>query len=201
MNRQRGVKMPVNYRQIKAIEKKNKEKILEVCPGTPESSGIYIFLRYENGFKFAYIGQAKRLLTRLAQHLSGYQHIDLSIKKHGFWSRDNPCGWRIYWFRCSQDELDTLEQKYIKEYANQGYQLRNKTAGGQGEGKLGLGNQKASKGYHDGLKQGYKNAQKYVANLFDKHLNYSKKSDKPNKNQEKALEKFKDFIGETNKEI
>lgn len=34
----------------------------------------------ENGFRYAYIGQAVHILTRLAQHLVGYQHIDLSLK-------------------------------------------------------------------------------------------------------------------------
>lgn len=72
--------MAINYRQIKAIEKRNKERILSVCPDAPEMSGIYILIREENGFRFAYIGQAKNILSRLAQHLSGYQHIDLSIK-------------------------------------------------------------------------------------------------------------------------
>lgn len=95
---------------------------------------------------------------------------------------------------CLEEDLDEAEQHYILRYANQGYQLLNKTSGSQGKGKRGLDNQKSPKGYHDGLAQGYKNAQKYVKNLFDKHLNYSKKSNKPNKNQEKALEKFKEFL-------
>ena len=184
----------MNYRQVKAIEQRNKQRILQVCPNTPETSGIYILIRYEDGFKYAYIGQAKRLLTRLAQHLSGYQHIDLSIKKYGLYSRSNLEGWRIYWFKCEEKELDDLEQKCIKDYANMGYQLRNKTSGGQGEGKHGIDNNKAPKGYYDGKKQGYLDAQKFVANLFEKHLQYSRKSDKPNKNQEKAAEKFKAFL-------
>lgn len=183
----------MNYKQIKAIEQKNKERILKVC-NVPDTSGIYILTRYENGFKYAYIGQAKHLLTRLAQHLSGYQHIDLSLKKHGLYSKDNLSGWQIKWATAPESVLDEYEQKYIKIYAIHGFQLRNKTVGGQGKGKSSLGNQKASKGYYDGLQQGYKNAQKYVANLFDKHLKYSKKSEKPNKNQEKALEKFAEFI-------
>ena len=33
-----------------------------------------------------------------------------------------------------------------------------------------------------------------VAHLFDLHLDYKTKSDKPNKNQQKALQKFKDFL-------
>ena len=186
--------MPVNYRQIKAIEKEKKSLILKLNPYVPETSGIYIFTRVADGFKYAYIGQAKHLLTRLAQHLTGYQHIDLSIKKHGLFSEDNPSGWDVTFINCSEVELNEKEQEYIKEYANLGYQLRNKTSGGQGKGKMGIADIKAAKGYYDGLLQGYKNAQKYVANLFDKHLNYSKKSEKPNKNQEKALEKFKEFL-------
>lgn len=184
----------MDFRQIKAIEKKNKERILATCFNVPETPGIYFLFREENGFKYAYIGQAKHLLTRLAQHLNGYQHIDLSIKKHGLYSKDNVSGWNIAWLGCAESELDRLEQEYIKLYANEGFQLRNKTSGSQGQGKFGIDNNKAPKGYYDGLKQGYKNAQKFVANLFDKHLNYSKKSDRPNKLQEKALEKFKEFL-------
>lgn len=184
----------MNYRQIKAIEKKNKERILKIHPFVPETSGIYVFYREENKLKFAYVGQAKHLLTRLAQHLSGYQHIDLSIKKHGLYSEDNPCGWRVSFTSCPESELDEKEQYYITKIANLGYQLRNKTIGGQSKGKVGIDYNKPAKGYYDGLKQGYKNAQKFVANLFNKHLDYTQKSDKPNKNQEKALEKFKDFL-------
>ena len=186
--------MAVNYRQIKAIEQKNKQRILGHCPDVPETSGIYVLTREENGFKYAYIGQAKHLLTRLAQHLSGYQHIDLSLKKHGLWSESNPCGWRISWEVYAETELDIAEQQYIISYANRGYQLRNKTSGSQGKGKRGLDDQKHPKGYYDGLKQGYLNARKEIAHLFDKHLNYSKKSDRPNKLQEKALDKFKKFL-------
>lgn len=184
----------MNYRQIKAIEQKNKQRILAVCPNVPETSGIYFLTREENGFKYAYIGQAKHLLTRLAQHLNGYQHIDLSLKKHGLFSGENLYGWHIAIWCCPIDKLDDYEQHYIKKYANAGYQLRNKTGGSQGKGKFGIDDNKPVKGYYDGLKQGYKNAQKFVANLFDKHLIYSKKSDKPNKLQENALEKFKDFL-------
>lgn len=183
----------MNYKQIKAIEQKNKKRILEVCD-TPETSGVYILTRYADGFKYAYIGQAKHLLTRLAQHLSGYQHIDLSIKKHGLYNKENPCGWNIQWFSFPVELLDEYEQKFIKEYANNGYQLRNKTSGSQGKGKFGINDNKSPKGYFDGKKQGFEDARKFVANLFDKHLKFSQKSDKPNKLQEKAAEKFKDFL-------
>lgn len=186
--------MGVNYRQVKAIEQKNKQRMLKLHPALPETSGIYIFYRRENGFKYAYVGQAKHLLTRLAQHLKGYQHIDLSIKRHGLWSVDNPCGWNVRIMQCIEEELNQMEQYYIQWCANEGYQMLNKTSGSQGVGKRGLDNQKAPRGYHDGLRQGYLNARKEIAHLFELHLNYSKKSDKPNKNQEKALVKFKEFL-------
>lgn len=189
--------LSMNYRQIKAIEQKNKQRILKLC-SAPETSGIYVFYREENGFLFAYCGQAKHLLTRLAQHLSGYQHIDLSIKKHGLWSEDNPHGYKLHIKEYPIAELDSQEQRWIKMLASKGYQMRNKTSGSQGKGKSGIADNKAAKGYHDGLHQGYKNAQKFVANLFDKHLYYDKKSDKPNKNQEKALEKFREFLDWSN---
>jgi hypothetical protein len=95
----------MNYAQIKAIEKKNKERILKVCD-VPDVSGVYILTRYEDGFKYAYVGQAKHLLTRLAQHLKGYQHIDLSLKKHGLWSAENPTGWAVQYVLIPENRLD-----------------------------------------------------------------------------------------------
>lgn len=184
----------MDMRKVKAIEAANKRRVLAVCSNVPDRSGIYFLLRKEDGFKYAYIGQAKRLLSRLAQHLSGYQHIDLSIKSHGLYSADNVSGWKIHFLEFPEDKLDEMEQFYIKKYANAGYQLRNKTAGSQGTGKHGLDDGQSPKGYHDGLKQGYLNAQRFVARLFEKHLDYRQKSDKPNKNQEKALEKFREFL-------
>lgn len=182
-----------NYWQAKAVEQKNKELLLKCNPKLNDGSGIYILTREENGFKFAYIGQAKHILTRLAQHLVGYQHIDLSLKSHKLYSQENPTGWKISFFNCEEKDLDRLEQEYIKKSANAGYQLRNKTAGGQGKGKVSIADSKPSKGYYDGVKQGYTNAQKEVANWFDKSLDYSIKG-KPNKNKEKAYDKFAKFI-------
>jgi len=185
-----------NIRQVKAIEIKNKEKLLSINKDLNENSGIYFLTRTdESEIKYAYIGQAKHILTRLAQHLSGYQHIDLSLKKHGLYSDDNIHGWKVNFVRCLESELDKDEQFYIERYAKCGYQLRNKKLGGQCQGNTQIDEYKPSKGYRDGLSQGYKNASKDIANLFDKHLNYSKKSDKPNKNQDKAVEKFQEFLG------
>lgn len=185
-----------SYAQIKAIEQKNKQRLLQINPELDEESGIYFLLREdEDGFKYAYIGQAKHILTRLASHLTGYQHIDLSLKKHKFYDKEtNPYGWEVHFLHFPLDELDSMEQHFIKTYATAGYQLRNKTSGSQGEGKKQIDEYKPHRGYRDGLIQGRKNASREIANLFDKHLNYSKKSDKPNKNQERAAEKFEDFL-------
>ncbi len=187
--------MPYNWKQVKAIEKKNKDKFLKLNDKLNDNSGIYILTRIdENNIKYAYIGQAKHILTRLAQHMVGYQHIDLSLKKHGLYSDINNYGWNVNSINCDESDLDDKEKYYIAEYANKGYQLRNKTAGGQGEGKSQIDEYRPHKGYRDGLEQGYKNASKEIANLFEKHLTYSKKSDKPNKNQDKAIEKFEEFL-------
>lgn len=184
-----------NVRQAKAIESQNKKKLLSVNKDLNENSGIYFLTRAdESGIKYAYIGQAKHILTRLAQHLTGYQHIDLSLKKHGLYSSDNIYGWKVNYMCCHESELDENEQYFIGKYAKGGYQLRNKKLGGQCNGNTQIDEYRPGKGYRDGLKQGYKNASKEVANLFEKHLNYSKKSDKPNKNQDKAIKKLQDFL-------
>jgi hypothetical protein len=183
-----------NYKQIYAIKKKNEERILSVCPDCPNTSGIYFLLREDDGFKYAYIGQAKHILDRLASHLSGYQHIDLSIKKHGFWSEENPTGYKVHCLLFPEDQLDEKEQYYIKIYANAGWQMRNETTGSQGKGKKALGDAKTPKNYYDGIAQGEKNARKMVAHLFELHLDCVPKKNPPTKNQEKALKKFKEFL-------
>lgn len=82
--------------KIKAIEKANRERLLKVNPDLTDKSGIYFLTRTdEDGISYFYIGQAVHILSRLCSHLTGYQHIDLSIKKRGFYSDDNPYGWKI----------------------------------------------------------------------------------------------------------
>lgn len=190
--------MKSNFRKAKAIEHNNKNRMLSVNPNLDEESGIYFLTRTdEEGFKYAYIGQAKHVLTRLAQHLEGYQHIDLSLKKHGLYTPLNQYGWKVGFLHCSEEELDTKEQYYIKQYANAGYQMRNKTSGSQGEGKKQIDEYRPSKGYHDGIKQGKKNLAKELSNIIEKHLEISlKESKKHNKVSAKALEKFYTLLSE-----
>lgn len=187
-----------NLKQVKAIEYKNKRRLLEVNPCLDDSSGIYFLTREdENGIKYAYIGQAKHILSRLAQHLSGYQHIDLSMKKHGLHAIDNPCGWKVGFMHFPLSELDEKEQHYIKMYAVNGYQLRNKTAGGQGEGKSQIDEYRPQKGYYDGIKQGKKTLARELSNIIGKHLTVSLREEKKNnKVSIKAFEKFNDLLSE-----
>lgn len=184
----------MNYRQLYAIKKANKERILKVCPNCPETSGIYFLLREEYGFKYAYIGKAKSLLSRLADHLQGYtQHIDRSLKKHGLWSEENQTGWVVHFLEFPKEQLDEKEQYYIKKYANAGYQLRNVESGGN-LGKTDIGERKPAKKYFDGVEQGKKNTREFVKHLFDLHLDYVPKKNPPTKLQTKAMKKFKDFL-------
>lgn len=190
--------MNQNFRQAKAIEAKNKKRLLAVNPKLDEQSGIYFLTREdEDGIKYAYIGQAKHILTRLAQHLIGYQHIDLSLKKHGLHSEENIHGWKIGYLHFPVGELDEMEQEYIKLYAQYGYQLRNKTSGSQGEGKRQIDEYKPAKGYYDGIKQGKKTLARELSNIIQKHLEISLKPEKKNnKVSHKALEKFNDLLSE-----
>ena len=186
----------MNYKQIYAIKKANEERILKVCPNCPNTSGIYFLLREENGFKFGYIGQAKHILSRLAQHLSGYQHIDLSIKKHGLWSKENPTGYKVHFLEFAENTLDEMEQKYIKQYANAGYQMRNATSGSQGVGKKGLDNSRPTRTYYDGLEQGKKVMAREIKHIIDTHLEIRLK--KETKISVKALEKFWNLLDTNN---
>lgn len=185
-----------NYRKAMAIEAKNKKRILEINPNVDDGSGIYFLTRMdEDGIRYAYIGQAKHLLTRLAQHLSGYQHIDLSLKNHGLYAPDNIHGWRIGFLHYPIDRLDEMEQKYIRQYAQSGYQLRNKTAGGQGEGKKQIDEYRPAKGYRDGIEQGKRMLARELLYIAEKHLKIDLREDKRgNKISQKQYEKFMALI-------
>ena len=179
-----------NMAKVKAIEARNKKKLLDVNNSLDEKSGIYFLIRVdENDIKYAYIGQAKHILTRLAQHLVGYQHIDLSLKSHGFYDLENPYGWKIDFLAFPELKLDEMEDYYIKAYAQNGYQLRNKKLGGQCTGNDKIDEYRPAKGYRDGIKQGRKTLAKELSHIIDTHLIISLKKD--NKVSEKALDKFK----------
>lgn len=189
-----------NIAKAKMIEKENMRRLLKVNPKLNGKPGIYFLLRTdENGFKFAYIGQARKsILQRLASHLVGFsQHIDLSLRKHKLYSEDNPYGWRVEFLNFPPRMLDEKEKEYIKKYADAGYQLRNVSVGGQGENRDAgtIGERKSAKGYYDGLAQGRFNLARELKGIIDKHLVVSLKPEKQNnKISQKALEKFNGLL-------
>ena len=194
-----------NYQNIakaKAIEKQNKKRLLAVNPKLNERSGIYFLLRTdENGFRYAYIGQATNsVLQRLASHLSGYkQHIDLSLRKHNLYSEDNPYGWRVEFLNFPEDELDEKEKFYIKQYADAGYQLRNVSVGGQGSERDSgqIGERKPPKSYMQGILQGKKVLARELSSIAEKHLKIEIREDKKNnKVSQRQFEKFKELMNE-----
>ena len=186
----------MNIRQRFAKLNSYKNKLLKYNPHIPNISGIYILVRKEDGFKYAYIGQAKHILTRLAEHLMGYQHIDNSLRNHGLYAEDNKGGWQIEWIPYPESELNEKEKMFIRKYAEAGYQLRNKTAGGQDKGKFAIAEQKSPKGYRDGVEYGEIKSQRKVKEYFDKYLDYSIKG-KPNKVKERKFAEFGEYIGGT----
>ena len=94
-------------------------------------------------------------------------------------------------------------KKYIRLYADNGYQLRNVSLGGQGENRASgsIGDRKAPKGYMQGIQQGRKNLAKELFNIAEKHLKIEIRDDKKhNKVSQKQYEKFMDLlkVGENN---
>ena len=184
-----------NMRQIKAIEKANRERLLKINPDLTDESGIYFLTRVQPE---GYIGQARHVCQRLCQHLSGYeQYVDKSIRAHGLYSEDNPYGYKVNFLPFPESKLDEMEQYYIQKYLENGYRLKNKTAGSQGVGKVKIADFKPAKGYMDGLKQGRKNLAKELSHIIDKHLTVQIKPDKQNnKVSQRALEKFNSLLDE-----
>lgn len=189
--------MNKNIAKAKAIEAQNKKRLLAVNPKLDDKSGIYFLTRVDaDGIHYFYIGQSLHIMQRMCSHMVGHQHIDLSLKKRGFESADNPYGWNVNFIHYPPNELDKWEQYWILEYTKKGYQCRyNKTAGGQGEGKEKINEYRPAKGYRDGLLQGRKNLAKELRNIRDKHLVISLKPEKTNnKVSQKQLEKFNELL-------
>ena len=184
-----------NYRQIFARKEEEKKKLLALNSQLDNQSGIYIFTRFENGFKFAYVGQALHLLDRLISHLQGYeQHIDRSLKKHKLWSKDNPNGWQIKFIHCHQENLNAIEQQMILEYATSGYQMLNKTSGSQGTEKFAIvDNQR--KGYLQGKNDGKIATLRQIKVYFDKYLDFVIKG-KETKIKARKLQEFREMLDE-----
>lgn len=193
--------MAPNYRKIMAMKAEYKRQIQKLCPSVTNNSGIYVYWRIdENNFKHAYVGQALHLLDRLISHMFGYKmYIDTSLRAHKLYDEEkNPYGYQIDILEeCSEEELNDRERYWIKYYADSGYQLKNKTLGGQDDKKAALGEGKSTKGYREGLVQGRKNTQKEVKEFFDKYLTYDIKG-KPGKIKQRKYDEFTAFLNENN---
>lgn len=188
-------------RQAKAIETTNRKRLMKINPKLDDGSGIYFLTRTdENEISYFYIGQAVHIIQRMCSQLTGYQHIDLSIKKRGFYSEENPFGWKINFIHYPVEQLDKMEQYWILEYTKKGYQCRyNKTSGSQGEGKEKINEFRPAKGYRDGIQQGKITLARELKHIIDIHLNVSIRPEKANnKVSIKALEKFNDLLNEEN---
>lgn len=110
-----------------------------------KKSGIYCWSRYNKDGEFCwYIGKAKNLLHRTAQHImDGQSHLDKSIKKHGIIDKiKNPDGWFFKIIVCCEEtKLDGFEQYWIERYRNSGGIMYNIESGGT-TGKTIIGEKK-----------------------------------------------------------
>lgn len=184
-----------NIARVKAIEQANKKRLLAVNPKLDDKSGIYILWRTE---VHAYVGQSVGLITRLAQHLAGYsQHIDLSLKAHKLYSSENPYGYRVDFIHCDKSELNDKEREYIQKCIDKGWILKNKTSGGQDDGKEKIAEYKPPKTYRQGIQAGKKSLARELSSIISKHLTVRLKPEKQgNKVSKKQLEKFNNLLDE-----
>lgn len=189
-----------NYKQICAMKSEREGRIKKICPDIPYSSGIYVFWRIdEAGIRRAYCGQAVKLCERCASHLAEYDHIALSLKKHGFYKEDNPHGWKLWFETCAENLLDEKEVERIKQLADAGFQMYNVTAGSQGVGKKVTGDYKLPKTYRQGIQAGKKTLARELSSIISKHLTVRLKEEKQgNKVSEKQLKKFNQLLDENN---
>jgi hypothetical protein len=134
----------------------------------------------------------------MAQHLVGYkkknpQHIDLSLKKHKLLSDFNIDGWNLEWVEViepTKEKLDNEERYYIKHYQNEGYELRNKTGGGQGKGKEQIA-EYTRNGYRKGVAYGKSKLRKEIKYILDKYFDIvAKKDNKLTANARVKLDKL-----------
>ena len=197
----------MDLKQRFAILNKYKKVVRELCDNELTiDSGIYMFYRTnENGERCFYVGQAKNLLQRTAEHLMGKkQHIDKSIYVHKLYSDDNPTGWKLrVLINCREEDLDHFEKFYIDFNKQQGFKCYNVSSGGQGSERttdVGERLQTKLKSYKNGKGLGYEKAKNEAREFFNKYLDFSIKG-KPNKVKERKLREFKEWLEVQNGEV
>ena len=183
-----------NYKQIFAKQKQYEDIVKKACPSIDNKSGVYFYTRTDlvTGEKLAYIGLARNLLARCCQHMLGYQHIDISIRKRGLYSKDNEGGWKLNCLHFPEHLIEEKERFYIEQYQKANVTLLNIEGGGR-QGKVDIAERKPTKTYTDGLKQGRKNAVREVKVFFEKYLDFSIRLPS-NKIKERKYNEFKEWL-------
>lgn len=193
--------MKPNYKQIFAKKKALENKVLKLCPNARDEKGIYSFTRLDDhNVRHFYAGQSVTCLSRIVSHLQGYDsHIDKSIRKWGLYDEvKNPYGYKIHILEYTND-LDEREKYWIMQYINKGFQSKNVSYGGQGEGKSHLNENKQGKGYYQGVSYGELKTKRKVKDYFDKYLDFTIKSPS-NKIKERKYNEFKEWLNNGNEE-
>lgn len=187
-----------NYMALFSVQRDIENAILKACPEMKHASGIYFYTRdefdvdYKEHKKFAYIGKSVDVLKRSVSHIQGYQPVDLSLRKRGFYDEtNNPEGWKLNVLFYPESKLNEMESKYIDMYLKADYELLNIESGGT-NGKTMINDRKPAKGYMDGIKQGKKALARDLKDIIDKHLVVSIK--KQSKISEKQFEKFNKLL-------
>jgi hypothetical protein len=183
-----------------AKQKQYEDIVKKACPSIDNKSGVYFYTRTDlvTGEKFAYIGLAKRLLARCCQHMLGYQHIDISIRKRGLYSKENEGGWKLNCLHFPEHLIEEKERFYIEQYQKANVTLLNIEGGGR-QGKVDIAERKPTKTYTDGLSQGDKRTKRKVKEYFDKYLDFQVRLPS-NKIKERKYNEFKEWLNNENEE-
>ena len=180
-------------KELRKRQEEAERLLLKVCPKALHRSGIYFYLREDTEGKHGYIGKAKDLMERNVSHILGYQQrIDISIKKRGFYSKENPSGWKLNVLEYPKEDLDRWERHWISLYRDGGYNLYNVESGGT-DGKTIIGDRKPPKTYRDGLEQGRKSLAKELRHIIETHLEIKLRNEN-NKISQKAIAKFWELL-------
>lgn len=186
----------INYGKIFARQKQCEEILKKACPNISHNSGIYFLLRDEEDKRYGYIGKGKDVLRRMRSHLLGYQQrIDISLRKRGFYSKDNEGGWKLNVLYFPEHLLDEKERYYIELYRKSGTILYNVENGGTLNKEI-IGEKKPTKLYSDGLLQGDKRTKRKVKEYFDKYFDFSIRQPS-NKIKERKYEEFVEWLNES----
>lgn len=164
-------KKEIDYKAVFDKKQEVAKKLKLICPNANNNSGIYFYTRQdENGKKAFYIGKSSHILDRCISHDIYYnQRIDISIKKRGYYSEENPYGWKLNVLFFPEYLLNEKEAYYIALYRQKGGECYNVESGGT-IGKEIIGERKPSKTYTQGVEYGEKKAIKQIKELFDKYL-------------------------------